>query len=200
MNSKTLPKIPLSVEMWPIDRVKPYPRNPRLNKDAVEAVAASIQEFGFRQPIVVDANGVIIAGHTRRLAAMELKLATVPVVVAKDLTPVQVRAYRIADNATAERSEWEDDLLAAELAGLKSDFDLALLGFEADALAQHTGNIPAKGHWPEIKDPVSHTVIIRYVKEDSRLLKKFCGDMKMSLTDGHAGKKILERIRKTTSG
>ena len=91
----------MKVELWPVSRVKPYPNNPRVNDDAVDAVAASLREFGFRQPIVVDAEGVIICGHTRFKAAQKLGLDKVPVHVAKDLTPEQIKTYRIADNQTA---------------------------------------------------------------------------------------------------
>jgi DNA modification methylase len=127
----------MKVEVWPISRVKPYENNPRINDDAVDAVAASIREFGFRQPIVVDADGVIICGHTRYKAALKLGLEKVPVHVAKDLTPEQIKAYRIADNKTAEASDWDYDLLPIELGALKdADFDLQLLGFDADELAQ----------------------------------------------------------------
>ena len=91
----------MKIELWKLSDVKPYPNNPRLNDDAVDAVAASIREFGFRQPIVVDDDGVIIVGHTRYKAAQKLGLEKVPVHVAVDLTPAQVKAYRIADNQTA---------------------------------------------------------------------------------------------------
>ena len=115
--------------------VIPYERNPRINDSAVEAVAASIKEFGWRAPIVVDENHVIICGHTRLLAAKHLGLETVPVHVAKELTPEQVKAYRIADNKTGEIAEWDYDLLPLELADLQqADFDLSLLGFDADEL------------------------------------------------------------------
>ena len=90
----------VKVEQWKIGDVKPYEHNPRINDHAVDAVARSIQEFGFRQPIVVDEDGVIIVGHTRFKAAQKLGLETVPVHVAKGLTPAQVKAYRLADNRT----------------------------------------------------------------------------------------------------
>jgi DNA modification methylase len=103
----------------------------------VDAVAASIREFGFRQPIVVDAEGVIICGHTRYKAALKLGLEKVPVHVAKDLTPEQIKAYRIADNKTAELSEWNYDLLPIELGELAAcNYDLGLLGFDQDELAK----------------------------------------------------------------
>jgi len=127
----------MQIELWPLDRIKPYDKNPRLNDDAVDAVARSIQEFGFRQPIVVDGDGVIICGHTRYKASQRLRLEKVPVHVAKDLTPAQIKAYRIADNQTATLAEWDYDLLPIELAELQGmDFDLSLLGFDQDELAK----------------------------------------------------------------
>ena len=105
-----------------IDKIKPYAKNPRINDAAVEHVAKSIQQYGFQQPIVVDKKHVIIVGHTRYLAAKELKLKTVPALVADKLTPKQVKAYRIADNKTHEFSEWDFDLLKGELVGLDDLF------------------------------------------------------------------------------
>ena len=120
-----------------IDDIKPYESNPRINDDAVDAVAASLAEFGFRQPIVVDADGVIIVGHTRWKAAKRLGLAEVPVHVATDLSPEQVKAYRIADNQTATLAEWDFDLLPIEIGQLQqADYDLGLLGFGDKELAQ----------------------------------------------------------------
>lgn len=126
----------MQVELWPLSRVKPYDKNPRLNDDAVDAVALSILEFGFRQAIVVDADDTIICGHTRYKAAQKLGLEKVPVHVATDLTPEQVKAYRIADNKTSELSDWNYDLLPIELGELKAmNYDLGLLGFDKDELA-----------------------------------------------------------------
>jgi DNA modification methylase len=123
--------------MRPISTIRPYANNPRLNEAAVEAVAASIREFGFRQPIVVDEDGVIIVGHVRYLAALKLGLDTVPIHVAKDLTPAQIKAYRIADNKTAELSDWNYDLLPIELSQLQEmNYDLTLLGFDQNELAR----------------------------------------------------------------
>jgi DNA modification methylase len=127
----------LSVELRPLAEIKPYDRNPRDNDAAVDAVAESIRRFGFRQPIVVDADGVIVCGHTRWKAAQKLGLEQVPVHVARDLTPEQIRAYRIADNKTAELAEWNLELLPIELAELQgAGIDWSLLGFDADELAQ----------------------------------------------------------------
>ena len=99
------------VEERPIDSIRPYENNPRVNDPAVDAVAASIRQFGFRQPIVVDEDGVIIVGHTRYKAALKLGWQEVPVHVAVGLTPAQARAYRIADNQTATLSTWDGDKL-----------------------------------------------------------------------------------------
>jgi ParB-like chromosome segregation protein Spo0J len=128
----------MQIEMWEIDRVKPYEKNPRRNDKAVDAVAKSIREFGFRQPIVVDLAGTIVVGHTRYKAALLLKLKTVPVHVAADLTPEQARAYRIADNRVAENSEWDVDLLPIELGELREGgVDLKLLGFTDKELTEY---------------------------------------------------------------
>jgi DNA modification methylase len=128
---------PMSVELRPLDAVRPYANNPRQNDDAVEAVAESIRRFGFRQPIVVDADGVIVAGHTRFRAAQRPGLATVPVHVATDLTPDEVRAYRLADNKTAELASWDDAMLSIELDALRgAGIDWTLLGFDEEELAK----------------------------------------------------------------
>ena len=125
----------MHVEMLPIGSIRPYENNPRINDAAVGAVAASIREFGFRQPIVVDEQYVIIVGHTRHKAAVQLGLKEVPVHVAVGLTPAQARAYRLADNQTANLSQFDDDKLVQELAELRDvDFDLGLSGFSAEDL------------------------------------------------------------------
>ena len=119
----------------PIADVVPYVRNPRKNTDAVAKVAASIREFGFRQPIVCDADMVVIAGHTRLQAAQSLGLKTVPVHIARGLSAAQVTAYRLADNRTGQDATWDSDLLTTELTALVGlDFDLALTGFNPDEL------------------------------------------------------------------
>lgn len=108
-----------------------YKNNPRKNKKAVEAVAASIKEFGFKNPIIIDKDNVIIAGHTRKAAAIKLGLDIVPCIVADDLTPEQAAAFRLADNKTAELAEWDDDKLAAEIEALKNfEIDLSDFGFD----------------------------------------------------------------------
>lgn len=121
--------------MWSVDKVIPYKRNPRRNEDAVEKVAASIREFGFKQPIVVDKDHVIVVGHTRLLAALRLGIKEVPVLVAADLSPAQVKAYRLADNRVHQEAEWDEELLALELGDLsKLGFNLESTGFDVDEI------------------------------------------------------------------
>src|SRR5215471_11907665 len=123
----------MDVVLRPITSITPYDKNPRHNDAGVDAVAQSIKEFGFRQPLVVDEQGVIIVGHTRYKAALKLGLAEVPVHVAVGLTAAQAKAYRLADNQTTTLSQWDDYKLPLELAELQGmDFDLNLTGFSTD--------------------------------------------------------------------
>ncbi len=137
----------MQIEMWPIDRIKEYDGNPRQISDAaVAAVARSIREFGFKVPVLVDKNGSLIAGHTRVRAARQEGLAEVPVIRADDLTPEQVRAFRIADNKLHELATWDNDLLSFELSELQSaEFDLDVIGFDGDELAKLLGGDVAEG-------------------------------------------------------
>jgi DNA modification methylase len=129
----------MEIQQWSIERVIPYPRNARKISDrAVDKVAASIKEFGWRQPIVVDKDGVIIVGHVRHRAAQKLGFTHVPVHVADNLTPAQVKAYRLMDNRSNDETAWDPELLGVEIAELKGmEIDLALTGLdprELDAL------------------------------------------------------------------
>lgn len=127
----------MKTQIVPIEKVRRYSNNPRKNEHAVAKVAAALTEFGWRQPIVVDKEFVIIAGDTRYLAAQDLGYAAVPVWVADDLTPDQVRAYRIADNRVHEEAEWNAGALGVELeALLAADVDLSITGFDQDELAK----------------------------------------------------------------
>jgi len=132
----------MHIEMFDIDKIRPYDRNPRKNAQAVDAVAASIKEFGFRQPLVVDSDMILIVGHTRWLAAKKLGLTQVPVHIATDMSPQQVQAYRIADNKTNELAEWDKELLPLELADIKADgFDLSSIGFSDAELSKLLDNV-----------------------------------------------------------
>ena len=119
----------MKVQNMNIEDVKPYENNPRNNDNGVDAVAKSIDEFGWQQPIVVDKDNVIIVGHTRYKAAKKLKLAQVPVLVADSLSDEQVKAYRLADNKTGELTDWDMDLLIDELDGIL-DIDMSDFGFD----------------------------------------------------------------------
>jgi len=169
----------MQIDLWPIDRVIPYARNPRVNDSAVDAVAASLREFGWRQPIVVDADGIIIVGHTRWKAAKQLGLAEVPVHVATDLTPEQIQAYRIADNQTATIVDWDFTLLPLELADLHAaNFDLSLLGFDQDELQkllspEGTAGLTDPDEVPAPPDEATTKVGDLILLGDHRLL---CGD------------------------
>lgn len=112
--------------------LKPYENNPRKNDDAVKYVAESIKEFGFKVPIVIDKDNVIVAGHTRYKAAKKLGMTEIPCIIADDLTDEQIKAFRLADNKVAEKAEWDFDLLNTELDDI-IDLDMELFGFE-DAL------------------------------------------------------------------
>lgn len=111
-----------------IDEIIPYENNPRFNDDAVEYVAKSIKEFGFKVPMVIDKDGVIVAGHTRYKAALELGLEEVPCVIADDLTDDQIKAFRLADNKVSEKAQWDFELLEEELDLI--DLDMEDYGFE----------------------------------------------------------------------
>ncbi len=126
----------MDIELWPIGRPKPYLKNARKwSADAVEKVASSIRAYGFRQPIVVDKHGVIIIGHLRLASAKSLRLKEVPVHVARDLTPAQVKGLRLMDNRSHQESDWDLALLAPELAELSAEsFDLGLTGFDVHEL------------------------------------------------------------------
>lgn len=165
----------------PLGQIIPYARNPRRNEKAIATVAASIAEFGWRQPIVVDEAMVVLAGHTRLAAAQQMGLETAPVHIAKGLSEAQARAFRIMDNRSGENAEWDNDLLGLELGDLQaSDFDLDLTGFTDDelsnllnGLAEGDGAQEGEDDIPETpEDPVSRPGDL-WVLGNHRLL---CGD------------------------
>jgi DNA modification methylase len=168
----------MKIQITAIEKVVPYARNPRRNQGAIAKVAASIKEFGWQQPIVVDSEMVVIAGHTRLAAAQSLGMSEVPIVVAENLTPAQVKAYRLADNRVSQEAEWDHDLLTLELQDLLSEeYDLDLTGFSDDELAallaEETEGLTDEDTVPEVpENPVT-------VPGDVWLLGKhrlMCGD------------------------
>lgn len=142
----------MKVQNIDIDKIKPYDNNPRKNDEAVEYVANSLKEFGWQQPIVVDKDMIIVVGHTRYKAAQKLGYEKVPVVVADKLTPEQIKAYRLADNKTAEKAEWDVDLLDVELndIDITSDLDMTDFGFDVQLDEQDNEEIEEKRN--QLKD------------------------------------------------
>jgi hypothetical protein len=157
----------MKIELRRLPDIKPYPQNPRVNDDAIDAVAASIREFGFRQPVVVDDEGVIVVGHTRWKAAKKLALDKVPVHVAKDLTPAQIKAYRIADNQTNTLAESTIALATESAVGTSAprsqlktcrrsanrwtqSFEMRLSPISHSGLSACSGKTKASKRWPAI--------------------------------------------------
>ncbi len=184
----------LTVELWSLDRLLPYAANARTHDDAqIAQIAASIAEFGFNAPCLVDDRGVLIAGHGRLLGARKLGLTEVPVICLGHLSEAQARAYRIADNRIAENSKWDEAMLAAEVARLQEEnVDLTLLGFGEDEIDDllnledgNEGNTDDDAV-PEVPiDPVTKTGDV-YVLGNHRLL---CGDST-----------VLENVEKVLDG
>ena len=127
----------LKFEMWPVERLVPYARNPRKNDAQVDRMVSAIQEFGFRIPVVAKSNGDVVDGHLRLKAALKLGLTTVPVVLADELTDAQVKAFRILANRSANWAEWDDELLKLELEEIEAaGLDLELTGFDIEELQE----------------------------------------------------------------
>lgn len=122
----------MNIKMMKLDELIPYEKNPRKNDGAVKYVMESIREFGFKVPLVIDSNNVIVTGHTRFKAAKNLNLTEVPCIVADDLTEEQIKAFRLADNKVSEFSEWDMELLNFELDDLAFDINMSDFGFVED--------------------------------------------------------------------
>lgn len=169
-----------------IESIREYEHNPRKNEEAVDKVAASIREFGFKVPVVVDADGVIVAGHTRIKAARKLGIDKIPCIVADDLTEEQIKAFRLADNKVGEFSEWDFELLDDELQDI-NDIDMSEFGFDdsdveeiedseeddefedIEKLERHYG-VPYQGNKSRIAD-----IIISLLPAGKRLVDLFGG-------------------------
>lgn len=144
----------MKITMVAVGELNPYANNPRNNDGAVDAVAESIREFGFKVPIIIDKNKEIVAGHTRLKAAKKLGLKEVPVIIAADLTPAQIKAFRLADNKVAELADWDMEALAEELGGL-SDIDMEAFGFDLSEFEDNANpDVVEDEGEPEYVEPV----------------------------------------------
>lgn len=159
----------MNVKEINIKDIRPYEKNPRKNNSAVAYVAESIKQFGFKVPIIIDKNNVIVAGHTRYKAAKKLGINTVPVIIADDLTDEQIKAFRLADNKVAEQAEWDIDLLNEELEEI-FDIDMTDFGFE---VLEEEKEVEEDGYEPvKPKEPVTQKGDIWKMGEHVLL----CGD------------------------
>ena len=172
----------LNVKMMPTGDVVPYEKNPRLNDQAVDAVASSIREFGFKVPIVVDGKGVVVSGHTRLKAAKALGLDEVPVIVADDLDDTKIKAFRLADNKVAELADWDESLLIKELEELDDlNYDMGQFDFELDLDdaddadgdgSDDAGDIPDN---IDVVDTFALNVIVKNEAEQAELYDELLG-------------------------
>lgn len=147
-----------------VNEIIPYENNPRKNEDAVQYVANSIKEFGFKVPIIIDKDNVVVAGHTRLLAAKQLGMEEVPCVIADDLTPKQIKAFRIADNKVQDQSYWDMDKLGDELKDILDDIDMTDFGFGDFELTMLTSDME-----PE---PYDDEMVEEYSKNEGEYLEK----------------------------
>ena len=159
----------MNIVNFKIEDLIPYENNPRINDDAVEYVKNSIKEFGFKVPIIIDKNNVIVAGHTRYKACKELGINEIPCIVADDLTDKQIKAFRLADNKVSEKAQWDLSKLDEELLEIK-DFDMADFGFDFFEEEQETVEDDFEAELPE--EPQSKLGDI-YQLGNHRLM---CGD------------------------
>lgn len=184
----------MEIREFGIDEIKPYEKNPRKNEDSVKFVANSIKEFGFNVPIVIDADNVIVAGHTRWKAAKQLGLEKVPCIKKDDLSPAQIKAFRLADNKVGEFSQWDMDLLGDELKDLGDVFDMGDFGFfdpmDDDAPTGDDDDFDVDKELENIEEPITqpgdlwllgrHRLIVGD-SCDEATIKRLCGDAQIDL-------------------
>ena len=155
----------MNITNMKISALKEYESNPRLiNDEAVDKVAASIKEFGFKVPIIVDENNVIVAGHTRKLAAQSIGMEEVPVTIADDLTEDQIKAFRLADNRVAEFSEWDFEKLEEEINGIENDFT----GFSAEDIKKMFGDDDEEESFDDVGDDLEKTMEVIIECDDEK--------------------------------
>lgn len=154
----------IKIEYKKLDEIKPYENNPRNNDEGVDKLVNSIKEFGFKVPIVIDKDGVIVAGHTRYKASQKLGLEKVPVIIADDLNEKQIKAFRLADNKVAELSGWDTNKLSEELKELDIDMDMTDFGFSNFEITVYTDD--------ELPDDYDKDLIEEYTRDDDELLAR----------------------------
>ena len=187
-----------------ISELKPYEKNPRRNDNAVQYVKKSIQEFGFKVPIVITKDNEIITGHTRYKACQELGMKEIPCVIADDLTEDQIKAFRIADNKVADYSFWDDELLKGELLDLQiNDYDLEMTGMtDIDIMVLMSDVTPEKYDDEEYAEYIERAedflekkrIIITYTGEDeTEFLRDLLKEDKEELKVGYTAEEIMKR-------
>ncbi len=172
-----------------INDIKPYENNPRKNDIAVKPVANSIREFGFKVPIVIDKDGIIIAGHTRYRAAKELKLTKVPYIIADDLSDQQVKAFRLADNKVSEFAEWDQDALLEELQGILA-VDMSEFGFLDEELNEPDDTYTTDINIPQY-EPTGEVVSLENCLDDDKTQS-----LLMEIEDSNVTEKEKDFLRK----
>lgn len=187
-----------------LEELKPYANNPRFNDEAVEYVANSIKQFGFKVPIIIDKKGEIVAGHTRYKASLQLGLKEVPCIVADDLTDEQIKAFRIADNKVSDKATWNDDLLGDEIKDLLDDFDMTDFGFGDFEISILTEDMEPDGYDDELIQNYSNNaedflankrVIITYkTEEENEFLKNLFKEDNEELKVVYTCQEIMERV------
>ena len=173
----------LKIVYKPISELKEYSNNPRINDDAVRFVSNSIKNFGFLVPVVIDRNDIIVAGHTRVKACYELGITDVPCIIADSLTEEQVRAFRLADNKTAEIAEWDYEKLADELRDIfeSSDIDMSLFGFKADGSEEGFGAFEDENPYVMNTEPPQYEPLGLDVTLDDCVDKTKCEELLKSI-------------------
>lgn len=184
-----------------VDDLHPYEKNPRINDEAVQYVKESINQFGFKVPIIIDSNNIIVAGHTRLKAAIELGMEKVPCIIADDLTPKQIKAFRIAENKTNEKSYWDNDLLADELKELEFDIDMTDFGFGEFEIEMLTNDFTPEEYDKDVIEEYaekaeqnlkSKRVIITYSTDDEEKFLKNILNEKATLKVVYTAKEIMD--------
>lgn len=186
-----------------IEDLKPYKNNPRNNEKAIDYVANSIKEFGFKVPLVIEKDGTIVTGHTRFEACKKLGIEEIPCIVADDLTKQQIKAFRIADNKTNDMAEWNDDLLSIELKDILDDIDMTDFGFGEFELSILTEDMEPEDYDDDLIKEYSENAdnfltnkrcIITYKSEEQeQWLKKLLNEENEELKVVYTAQELMER-------